>query len=188
MKSLALADSLFHKLGKDDLAGVQREQERSLLRARIARRLITDAKKADAASTAALLLDIGTLALQSRLPAEHAANRLEATTRGVPIEQVEQENLGVTHAEVGAYLLGLWGLPHEIIAAVAQHHGSWEGLTALDTVSAVRIADALVWELLAQPDGPPGPGAPVKLLQQLGVAATIDRLRSELRASLGMGG
>jgi HD-like signal output (HDOD) protein len=30
--------------------------------------------------------------------------------------------LGATHAQVGAYLLGLWGLPRPIVDAVARHH------------------------------------------------------------------
>ena len=29
---------------------------------------------------------------------------------------------GVSHAEIGAYLLGLWGLPPAIVEAVAHHH------------------------------------------------------------------
>ena len=34
----------------------------------------------------------------------------------------EREIFGVTHAEVGAYLLGLWGIPFPIVEAVAFHH------------------------------------------------------------------
>src|SRR5689334_21187638 len=88
MKSLALADSLFHKFGKTDLAAVEREQARSLLRARVARRLFSTSRDAEAAATAALLLDIGMLALRSRLPAEHAENVAEAERRGVPLHEV----------------------------------------------------------------------------------------------------
>jgi HD-like signal output (HDOD) protein len=28
----------------------------------------------------------------------------------------------VTHAEIGAYILGLWGLPYTVVEAVAYHH------------------------------------------------------------------
>ncbi len=35
---------------------------------------------------------------------------------------VEKLTLGVTHAEVGAYLLSLWGMPYDIVEAVAFHH------------------------------------------------------------------
>jgi len=36
--------------------------------------------------------------------------------------EVEKEILGVTHPEVGAMVLGLWGLPLEIVNAVGKHH------------------------------------------------------------------
>jgi HD-like signal output (HDOD) protein len=35
---------------------------------------------------------------------------------------VEEELIGVSHAEVGAYLLSLWGLPYPLVEAVAHHH------------------------------------------------------------------
>jgi len=186
MKSLALAHSLFHELGKADLAAVEREQQCSLLRARIARRLFSDVKKADAASTAALLLDVGILALRSRLPREQAANLFEATTRGIPLVQVEHERFGVTHAEVGGYLLGLWGLPHDIIAAVTHHHDSFDGVVTLDAASAVKISDSVVAELLAEADDCCASSLPAALLDQLGLTATVDVLRAEIRASLGL--
>jgi HD-like signal output (HDOD) protein len=34
----------------------------------------------------------------------------------------ESEVFGADHAEIGAYLLGLWGLPASVIDAVARHH------------------------------------------------------------------
>ena len=34
----------------------------------------------------------------------------------------EQEVFGTTHAEVGAYLLGLWGLDESVVEAIAYHH------------------------------------------------------------------
>jgi HD-like signal output (HDOD) protein len=36
--------------------------------------------------------------------------------------QAEKQIFGVSHAEVGAYLLGLWGLPEAIVQAIAFHH------------------------------------------------------------------
>jgi HD-like signal output (HDOD) protein len=34
----------------------------------------------------------------------------------------EYEILGTSHAELGAYLLGIWGLPTPVVEAVAFHH------------------------------------------------------------------
>src|SRR5690606_20896754 len=44
------------------------------------------------------------------------------TRRGVPPLAAEAEVFGCTHAAVGASVLGLWGLPEEIVEAVAFHH------------------------------------------------------------------
>jgi putative nucleotidyltransferase with HDIG domain len=74
------------------------------------------------ATTAALLHDIGKLVLASALPDEYAAALDVAAGRGASASDAEREITGATHAEVGAYLLGLWGLPEEIVEAVAWHH------------------------------------------------------------------
>lgn len=34
----------------------------------------------------------------------------------------EIEVIGASHAEIGAYLLGIWGLPYPVVEAVAHHH------------------------------------------------------------------
>ena len=64
---------------------------------------------------------------------------------------MEQRIVGTTHAEVGAYLLGLWGLPNSIIEAVAFHHrphGFAEG--NFNTIAIVHFADALEYEMDAE--------------------------------------
>jgi HD-like signal output (HDOD) protein len=48
--------------------------------------------------------------------------RTESCKREIPIAELERAELGVTHAEVGAYLLGIWGLPFCSVEAVARHH------------------------------------------------------------------
>ncbi len=76
----------------------------------------------DACFTAALLHDIGKLILICHLPNEYQEIVSQARQRRLPTWKVEQEMLGATHAEVGAYLLSLWGLPHPIVDGVAFHH------------------------------------------------------------------
>jgi hypothetical protein len=62
---------------------------------------------------------------------------------GVPLE-LEAERLGTTHADAGAYLLALWGLPLEIVEAVRCHHRPEDAPGEI--VVAVHAADALVRE------------------------------------------
>ncbi len=40
---------------------------------------------------------------------------------GIGLVDAEQEVLGCNHAQVGAYLLGLWGLSDGVVEAVAWH-------------------------------------------------------------------
>jgi HD-like signal output (HDOD) protein len=73
------------------------------------------------------------------------------TTR--PWHEVEREAFGVAHPEVGAYLLGLWGLPLELIEAVAYHHTPsrvQHAQTAM--LTAVHVADAVVDATADQPE------------------------------------
>jgi hypothetical protein len=41
---------------------------------------------------------------------------------GLALADCERAATGATHAEIGAYLLGLWGVPYPIVEAVAMHH------------------------------------------------------------------
>jgi HD-like signal output (HDOD) protein len=56
--------------------------------------------------------------------------------------------LGDTHSEVGAYLMGLWGLPEPIIEAIAFHHQP-NRLDCQDftPLTAVHVANALMHEI-----------------------------------------
>ena len=52
--------------------------------------------------------------------------------------------MGASHAEVGAYLLGLWGLPFDVIEAVAHHHTPlYVQHTGFDLLSALVLAQTL---------------------------------------------
>jgi len=57
----------------------------------------------------------------------------------------EYDTLGTSHAEVGAYLLGLWGIPASVVRGVAYHHRpSWSGEKTFTSLTAVHVADALL--------------------------------------------
>jgi putative nucleotidyltransferase with HDIG domain len=100
------------------------------------------------AVTAALLHDIGKLVLASALSGDYGEALALAERTQAPQCQAERELLHTTHAEVGAYLLGLWGLPEPIVEAVAFHHRPSDcpsaGFGALGTVHA---ADAIEHEM-----------------------------------------
>lgn len=102
---------------------------------------------------AALLHDVGTLVLASRMPDEFCA--ILAIMKGKEVSQAEaeQELLGITHAEIGAYLLGLWGINNIAVEAIAHHHQPTRiSHTGLDCSAAVYLANLLIHELEVHPD------------------------------------
>ncbi len=82
---------------------------------------------ASAAYIAGLLCDVGQLVLEVSAPERLYVTQAEAAQRGTPQHVVELQTWGATHAEIGAYLLGLWGLPFQIVEAVANHHAPARG-------------------------------------------------------------
>ncbi len=123
------------------------EQTHALWVASLAARMIGDQRVAEDAFTAGMLHDVGKLVLASRLPDGYRANLETSRASGEPLYQVETRCHGVSHAQVGAYLLGLWGLPFPIVGAVAGHHSpTLNGALGLELTEAVHLADALVHE------------------------------------------
>jgi putative nucleotidyltransferase with HDIG domain len=123
-------------------------QEHSLITAKVAKQLMSEPRQAKSAFTAALLHDIGKLVLAVCIPKKFKNVMLICSTSGRPSHEVESDMLGVTHAEVGAYLLGLWGLPYPIVEAIAYHHNPSAALErTFDIPSAVALANALVEEV-----------------------------------------
>lgn len=101
---------------------VEAQQQHALRSALLARKLLPDQKESDAAFTAAMLHDIGKLIMATELPDKLAAALALSHSEAMPLPQAEKQIIGASHAEIGAYLLGLWALPHAIVEAVANHH------------------------------------------------------------------
>ena len=135
-----------------DMDELQRHSSRV---ARVAGALAAEAGADKQAFTAGLLHDVGLLVIASQDPRRLALTFALAGEQDQPIHTVERERYGVTHAEIGAHLLALWGLPHTVTEAVAGHHdGEWRDLT-FDAIAAVHVANVLVEELEAEsPSGP----------------------------------
>jgi HD-like signal output (HDOD) protein len=96
------------------------------------------------AFSAALLHDIGKLVLAASLPEDYKVVIEQAEAEGVPLWMAERDLLQTTHAEVGAYLLGLWGVPGPIVDAVANHHvPSRDAGAGYFPLSAVHVANVI---------------------------------------------
>ncbi len=76
----------------------------------------------ETAVNAALVVDVGMLVLAAHRPAEYAQLLTASGGDSRSLTEGEQQSFGATHAAVGAYLLGIWGLPAPLVEAVAKHH------------------------------------------------------------------
>ncbi len=80
------------------------------------------AEERDDCFLAGMLHDFGKLVLAHTMPSEYGSLLIRVREGGVHIHEAEQEAFGVTHGEVGAYLLNIWGFKDSIVEAVCWHH------------------------------------------------------------------
>jgi len=150
IKGLIFQTGLFREVGEFEHTSfnVQHLWEHSIRVAaaalKIAELEAAPAPVKDCCFTGGLLHDVGILLLASRFPKEYERVNRHIQDDGLPLVTAEHEVFGVTHGEVGAYLLGLWGLPQEIIRPVAWHHVPNFGLSqSFCPTVAVHAADVL---------------------------------------------
>ncbi len=150
-RTLVLAADLFSRYNPASLRpfSIEALWEHSRAVAELAGAIATEERADDrvvrAAALSGLLHDIGRLMLASQLSGPYKEVLGIIRTEGVSVAEAEQRVIGTSHAEVGAYLLGLWGLPDALVEAVAWHHnpGGCPG-TAFTPLTAVHAADAIV--------------------------------------------
>jgi HD-like signal output (HDOD) protein/CheY-like chemotaxis protein len=141
---LILQQQLFASVQMISIDGFSLEefQEHSLRTAKLAKKLIGSPRLADQAFTSALLHDIGKMLIAYSCPDGFAKVVEERRRSGRPAHVVEEDLLGITHAEVGGYLLGIWGLPLPIVESVAFHHSPSLCVNAeCEMLAAVHVAD-----------------------------------------------
>jgi putative nucleotidyltransferase with HDIG domain len=139
----------------------------------------------DETFTAGMLHDIGKLVLAANLPTEYEQAAALARSGSLELHAAEKQVFGASHAEVGGYLLGLWGLPESIVEAVARHHTpSAATASAFSPLTAVHVAEVLEWEeSLAQPR-PGGPQLDAEYLAALRVSERLSVWRESSTAAL----
>lgn len=184
VRNLALTIEVFQTSKQPADFSFDALQRHSLQVASLARQLVANPRYADDAFMAGMLHDIGKLVLALRLPEKFRPIREQAHRRQLPLWRVEQESLGVSHAEVGAYLLGLWGLPYPIIEAAAYHHLPRSVPPHLfDVLAAVHVADGLVHET-SLADGSPSDLLDKDYLDTLGVLDKVEGWRALAKAQV----
>lgn len=110
-----------------------------------AARMLAERTNHDDASafTAGLLHDVGKLVLGLRLGDTYWELLEEAIDEGGAGE-AERAALSCDHARVGGWLLQLWGMPPDLVEAVALHTEALVTDDGLDTTTIVAVADRLI--------------------------------------------
>jgi len=129
-----------------------------------------------------LLHDVGRLVLAANLPEPFERVRALAHEKAISHWDAEQEVFGATHAEVGAYLIGLWGLPEAIVEAVAYHHSPSKcphpGSAML---TSLHVADALAVNVRGDDAGVHHPDPDMEYLAYMNLADRIPEWRELAR-------
>ncbi len=158
----------------------------SLQTAFIARDIVTweggNESMAEQAFTAGVLHDAGQLLLAANLPTEYQAVLEEVKGGERNLADAELKVFKTTHAEVGAYLFELWGLPMPLVEAVAFHlkpripeDPNFSPLTAVHVANALahEKADAKKKATFSQID--------VEYLAGIGLKDRLDGWRTKLQ-------
>jgi len=149
---------------------------------RIARSERSDTVVIEQAFTAGLLHDLGKLIFANALHSEYVSAVQSAAAESRPLSELENEKFEATHAEVGACLLQLWGLPTPLVEAVLHHEQpDGERCEGFSPLLAVHVANALDHE--SRPSKPPQPvPLNVTFLEQSGLAPRLNAWRQHLSA------
>ena len=153
VKALVLVNSIFERaepistrhLGLDDL------WRHSLATANAAKAIALaqglGRQQADDIFVGGVLEDVGILVLAANFPAAYDRAAEVLLAENLLLSTVEQEEFAVTHADVGAYLLGLWGIPAPVLQIVSLHHSPQRiKEPGFSPALAVYAADILVGE------------------------------------------
>jgi HD-like signal output (HDOD) protein len=132
----------------------------------------------DVALVSCMLHDVGKLIQAWKLPERFAETIKKSAEDRVPLYRVEEGAHGFSHAEIGAYLLGIWGLPYPVVETVALHHSpNRVPRQGFDAIAAVYVANLLAHRIEPVPDSedPESDFAQFEQdLESLGVLSQID--------------
>jgi HD-like signal output (HDOD) protein/CheY-like chemotaxis protein len=150
--------------------------------ARISRRLALtqsdDPVLAESAFTAGLMHDLGKLVLASNFDEQYSGAQALARQQQLPLWQVEKQIFGASHGEIGAYLLGLWGMPLDLVEAAALHHNPSRCLAKrFSPLTAVHVANVLVYEAKPDKEGFVPPQIDETYIAELGLSEQLLRWR-----------
>lgn len=150
IRSLVLSSQIFSSLQDDQASQFRLNQlwQHSQLCAAVAKALAImeglPSEQVNYAYMAGMFHDIGKIILVTNLPKDYMT--IIEMCRKEDVGEIEAERLvlSVTHAEIGGYLLGLWGFHDPLVEAVCLHHDpELSPDESFSPLTAVHVANAL---------------------------------------------
>ena len=131
----------------------------------------------DESFIAGLLHDVGKLVVASNFPQGMDDTMAQAEQNKLALWEQECRTWGVSHDEVGGYLLGRWGLPKGVVEAVAFHHRpALARNQSFSALTAVHVANTL-GKLHPSTSGIPCQTVDLDYLRSLELAGRVDGWR-----------
>jgi len=131
---------------------------------------------------AGLLHDLGKLILATNFQKPYQQILSNAQFSNQHLWDLEYAEFGTSHAEIGAYLMGLWRLDNPIIEAIAFHHCPGKSMTQnMDLLTAVHTSNALDHEVRSTSNPGNGIQCDTVYLDTLGVTHRIPEWRQVCR-------
>jgi len=147
--SLVLSVKIFEKYAKhDNQEAIKEVMEHSMkvanLAKKIALKLSDDSAMIESSFIAGLLHDIGILIFETEFTAVYQKMKKKSLEEKSSISQTERKFFKTSHAEVGGYLLTLWGMPDPVVEAITFHHQPASSNTnTITPLTCVYLADSI---------------------------------------------
>lgn len=171
IRNLVLTVELFDVggiVGRHVLAERELLRQKALRLALLSEQLAAGTPLRSDAFAMGLLADIGKLVLWLNKGDAWLKCRSQAAKSAIPLHELEAAEFGITHAEAGGFLLGIWGLPFSVVDAVVRHHHlEREDATHAGAAAIVAIAAAMVERTHLDREW----------LTRIGMLARVDELR-----------
>jgi HD-like signal output (HDOD) protein len=178
LKALVLSDHLFAVFDFKKLKGFSCSMlwQHCLKTAFFAKKLVAsqtdDKKEIDNTFIAGMLHDVGKLVMGYTLTEEFQQIIEVSQSENRAVYKVEMDRLGFTHAEVGTYFIGLWGMPQQLVEAIRYHHQTKAALETGDkVVIAIHLADFFEHNLNVINQGYDKPEIDTETLNEFGLAS-----------------
>jgi len=142
IKTLIVTSSIFEMMQSSDVGLWEHSLGCATIASLIAKK--KGLKNPEEVSTAALLHDLGKVVVRAELPSEYDALLAMVEQKGISMREAEEELLGVSHSEIGGWLVHQWNLPDRLVLPITWHHRPGEAPDHRDVTAILHFSDILV--------------------------------------------